>query len=92
MADSAKRYTIEYKKSVEKDLRTLSTAALKAVVRRIQSLTDDPRPQGAIRLQGQLGLYRVRQGDYRVIYSIHDEILTVLVVKVGHRGDVYDNR
>jgi mRNA interferase RelE/StbE len=85
-----KHYTVKYRKSVDKELRKLSKPALADVVKRILSLADNPRPAGAIRLQGGLGLYRVRQGDYRIIYSINDRTVTVLVVKVGHRGDVYD--
>jgi len=59
---------------------------------RIDALTDDPRPPGTKALAGQSGFFRLRAGDYRVIYEIRDEILTVLVVRVGHRREVYRNR
>ena len=58
------------------------------IVRRIQSLEADPRPPGCEKLSG-LEKYRIRQGRYRVVYSIDDGILVVYVVKVGHRKDVY---
>lgn len=82
-------YRIAYKKTVDKDLRKIGKSQLSFVVRRIESLANDPRPAGCARLQGSDSLYRVRQGDYRIIYSIHDDVLTVLVVKVGNRKDVY---
>ncbi len=83
-------YRLLYKRSVRKDLRKLGKTQLRAVVSRIESLAHEPRPLGYIRLQGGDELYRVRQGDYRIIYCIQDDVLTVLVVKVGHRREVYD--
>lgn len=59
---------------------------------RIDALNEDPRPPGTKALAGRSGFYRIRVGDYRVIYEIRDEILTVLVVRVGHRREVYRNR
>lgn len=85
-------YRIMYKKSVGKELRKLDGTQLRALVRQIEALATDPRPAGCIRLQDSDGLYRVRQGDYRIIYGIRDEVLVVLVVKVGHRKEVYDRR
>ena len=58
------------------------------IIDRIRALTDDPRPRGAEKLSG-LGQYRVRQGAYRIIYSIGDEALIIYVVKVGHRSSIY---
>jgi mRNA interferase RelE/StbE len=82
-------YRITYKQSVAKELRKLDRSQLKSVIKRIASLAANPRPVGCIRLQGGEGLYRVRQGDYRILYRIDDDILVVLVVKVGHRREVY---
>jgi mRNA interferase RelE/StbE len=81
-------YELKVKKSVARDLRAVPKADLKRILQRIQSLTDDPRPPGCEKLSGQ-ERYRVRQGNYRIIYEIDDGVLTVLVVKVGHRRDVY---
>ncbi len=83
-------YILEYKAAVAKELRRLPKPQLGRVVRRIQLLADDPRGKGCIKLQGADGIYRVRQGDYRIIYTINDSTVTILVIKVGHRKDVYE--
>ena len=82
------RYRIEVKRSAEKELRKLPKADLIRILTQIEALADDPRPNGSIKLTNQEN-YRVRVGKYRVLYSIEDDILTVYVVKVGHRKDVY---
>lgn len=82
-------YTIEYKKSVEKELRTLPSAQLKVIVAKIRGLATNPHPEGSVKLRGSSDLFRIRHADYRVIYQIQDKKLTVLVVKVGHRREVY---
>ncbi|MDJ0899633.1 MAG: type II toxin-antitoxin system RelE/ParE family toxin [Xenococcus sp. MO_188.B8] len=56
---------------------------------KIDALATEPRPEGVVKLKGEENLYRIRVGDYRVIYNVQDDRLLVLVVKVGHRGDVY---
>lgn len=81
-------YELAFKKSVAKDLRELPKQDVKKILQRIRSLTEDPRPQGCEKLSGQ-ERYRVRQGLYRIVYEIHDAVLLVIVVKVGHRRDVY---
>ncbi|MCA9370127.1 MAG: type II toxin-antitoxin system RelE/ParE family toxin [Pseudomonadales bacterium] len=83
------KYTIKYKKSVEKDLRKLSQKDRSAVVRKIVSLGETPRPAYSIKLKGSVNLYRLRHGAYRIIYQIFDTTVMVVVVKVGHRKDVY---
>lgn len=81
-------YELVFKKSVAKDLRAFPKQEVKRIMQRIRSLADDPRPAGCEKLSGQ-ERYRVRQGAYRIIYEIEDARLIVLVVKVGHRRDVY---
>lgn len=81
-------YDLVFKKSVAKDLRAFPNQDVKRIMQRIRSLADDPRPAGCEKLSGQ-ERYRVRQGVYRIVYEIEDDKLTVLVVKVGHRRDVY---
>ena len=81
-------YEIFFKKSVWKDLRKVSKSDLKRILSRIEKLGDNPRPMGYEKLTGQ-ELYRVRQGKYRIVYSIQDNELTVWVIKVGHRKDIY---
>jgi len=82
------QYQLIFKKSVAKDLRSLPNQDVKRILTRIKSLQDDPRPPGCEKLSGQ-EKYRLRQGIYRIIYEITDQTLTVLVVKIGHRREVY---
>jgi len=81
-------YNIFFKESVEKDLRAIPKKYLQKILSRIEALAKDPRPPGHEKLSAQ-EKYRVRQGQYRIIYSIQDRELTVWVVKVGHRKNVY---
>ncbi len=81
-------YRILLRKSVQKDLDPMPERDLQRILDRIAALADTPRPPGCERLAGQEH-YRVRQGQSRIVYSIQDEELTVWVVKVGHRKDVY---
>jgi len=83
------RYEIVFKRSVYKDLRPVPKADVKRILRRIDSLANDPRGHGCEKLSGE-ERYRVRQGIYRIVYEIVDEKLVVTVVKVGHRGQVYE--
>jgi mRNA interferase RelE/StbE len=81
-------YELAFKKSVAKDLRDLPKQDVKRILQRIRTLIDDPRPPGCEKLSGA-ERYRLRQGVYRIVYEIQDDVLLVLVVKVGHRRDVY---
>lgn len=81
-------YKIYFKESVEKDFRTIPKKDLQKIILRIQALARVPRPPGHEKLTGQ-ERYRIRQGHYRIIYSIQDEEFTVWVVKIGHRRDIY---
>ncbi|MBW2491004.1 MAG: type II toxin-antitoxin system RelE/ParE family toxin [Deltaproteobacteria bacterium] len=81
-------YKLFFKKSVQKDFDSIPKKDLKRILSRIESLSEDPRPKGCEKLTGQKR-YRLRQGRYRIVYSIQDDELTVWVVKVGHRKDLY---
>jgi len=81
-------YKIYFKRSAVKDLDGISKRDLQRIINRIDLLKEDPRPPGCEKLSGQ-ERYRVRQGNYRIVYSIQDDMLTVWVVKIGHRRDVY---
>ncbi len=81
-------YSVFIKKSAARELEALPRKDLTRIVERIGSLREDPRPPGCEKLAG-MELYRIRQGNYRIVYSIEDEVLTVWVVKVGHRREVY---
>jgi mRNA interferase RelE/StbE len=82
------KFKLVFKKSVAKDLRAMPNDDVRKILTRIDSLMENPRPDGSEKLSGQ-ERYRIRQGSYRIIYEIADEVLTVLVVKVGHRREVY---
>lgn len=81
-------YKIFFKRSVEKDFESIPKKDLKRILDRIEMLAEDPRPAGCEKLTGQ-ERYRVRQGRYRFVSSIQDNELTIWVVKVCHRTDVY---
>ena len=81
-------YSLFFKESVQKDLDGIPKKDLKKILSRIRSLASDPRPQGCEKLTGQ-NRYRVRQGRYRIVHLVQDEERTVIVVKVGHRKDIY---
>ncbi len=84
-----RRYRIELKPSAVKTLAAIPKPDRLRIARRIDALADDPRPDGAVKLAGEDDLYRVRAGDYRIVYQIQDRVLLVLVVRIGHRRDVY---
>jgi mRNA interferase RelE/StbE len=84
------RYKILVKPSANKEIDAVGQKKdRQRIVLRIQSLGENPRPLGCEKLAGHLDRYRVREGNYRILYSIDDEKLLVDVVKVGHRKDVY---
>jgi mRNA interferase RelE/StbE len=82
------KYRLAFKKSVSKDLRSIPNEQVARILKRIEALQDDPRPPGSEKLSGQ-ERYRIRQGIYRIVYEIADDILIVTVVKVGHRKTAY---
>ena len=83
-------YSLTIKPSAAKELKAIAdTATLARLIDKIKSLASKPRPSGSEKLAGRSNLYRIRQGSYRVIYSVDDQSRIVDVVKVGHRRDVY---
>ncbi len=81
-------YSLAFKKSVAKDLRSIPNQDVERILKRIDSLRENPRAEGCIKLSGQ-ERYRVRQGVYRIVYEIQDTALIVLVVKIAHRSEIY---
>jgi len=81
-------YRLTFKKSVTKDFRSIPQQDISRILKRIETFADDPRPVGSEKLSGQ-ERFRVRQGVYRIVYEIQDAELVIIVVKVGHRRDVY---
>lgn len=81
-------YKIFFRQSVWKDFESIPKKDVNRILEKIGSLSENPRPSGSQKLSAQ-ERFRIRQGHYRIIYSIQDEELTVWVVKVSHRKDVY---
>lgn len=81
-------YKITFKSSVAKDLRAIPSADVQRILSRINELAENPRADSCTKLSGH-ELYRVRQGNYRIVYEIRDGELVVVVIKVGHRSSVY---
>jgi mRNA interferase RelE/StbE len=82
------KYNITIKKSAAKELGDIPKKDLRRIVKHMQSLTANPRPHGSQRLSNS-EQYRIRQGDYRVVYSVDDKECLVDVVKIGHRREIY---
>ena len=82
-----KRYRVEIKKSAERAYRKLPTEAKQRVASSLRNLELDPRPAGATKLKGSDAIYRVRTGSHRILYTIRDDVLIVLVIAIGHRRD-----
>lgn len=82
------QYNIQFKDSVRKDLKRIPKKDVLRIMERISSLAENPTPPQAEMLSGD-DKYRIRQGAYRILYQIEEHILTVCIVKVGHRKDVY---
>ncbi len=85
-------YQVRLAPAAVRQLRKLDPPGRRRVQAAIDLLAEDPRPPGARQLVGGAGEWRVRTGDFRIIYDIRDGDLLVLVVKVGHRRDVYERR
>ena len=85
-------YRIEVAPAAVRQLRKLDRVAQRRVQAAIELLASKPRPSGAKKLVGGDGEWRVRTGDYRIVFEIHDSVLLVLVVAVGHRRDIYERR
>lgn len=82
-------YTIEFRNKVLKALIKINEPHYSAIKKQIYDLADNPRPQGYKKLKGRKG-YRIRVGNYRVIYEIRDEILLIDVIDLGHRKEIYE--
>ncbi len=83
-------YQILIKPAAQRQIKKLTPAVQKSLIALIESLAIEPRPSGCKKLKGRQDQYRVRSGDYHIIYSIEDDALIVRIIKVGHRRDVYE--
>lgn len=82
-------YLVKIEKSVIKKLEKIDDPQYSKIKKAILNLSINPRPQGSLKLKGRDG-YRIRVGDYRIIYEIYDKILCVEVIELGHRKDIYN--
>ena len=82
-------YRLVWKRSAERELRKLPRETVRRLVEAAERLTDDPFPPGARKLHGAEHTWRIRVGDYRLVYSVETGLLVIEVVRVGHRKEVY---
>jgi len=82
-------YKIEIKKSATKEISKLPNKEIHRIIDKIQALSEEPRPNTCKKLSGD-EKYRIRVGNYRILYSIEDNVLVVYIVKVGHRKNIYE--
>ena len=85
-------YRLEFTSAADQQFRKLPAQLQARLKPHIDALAQNPRPSGVEKLKGEDNAYRLRVGDYRILYEVHDKILFVLVVKTGHRRDVYRKR
>ena len=86
---TARRYALQFRPAALRQLRKVPKDALRRIRMATEDLRDEPRSEGAAKLAGTHDLWRIRVGDYRVVYTIADDVLVVTVVRVGHRREVY---
>ena len=85
------KYKVEFKKSAAKALKLIPKSDQKRIARKIDSLAESPQDPNTTKLKGDNPFHKVRIGNYRVIYEIQDDILLILIVKIGRRKDIYRN-
>ncbi len=84
-----KKYAITYKQSASEELLQLPANVAYKVLAAINNLSENPRPYNCIKLKGSINEYRIRIANYRVLYTIKDAVLLIIVIKIAHRKDVY---
>jgi mRNA interferase RelE/StbE len=84
-------YQIIFVSGLDKVLKKIPKADQKRIMNKVEALAKNPFPSGYKPLQGQLsGYYRIRSGDYRIVYSVDKEKVTILILKIGQRGSIYE--
>ncbi|WP_460035313.1 type II toxin-antitoxin system RelE family toxin [Methylothermus subterraneus] len=84
-------YRIEWKRSAEKELRQLPKTVIPKILKKVTALANDPHPPGSRKLRGASHTYRLRTGDYRIVYSVLADVLIIEIIRVGHRKAIYRN-
>ena len=82
-------YRIEWKKSAIRELKRLDYLIIPRIIEAVEALSSQPFPSGVVKLQGSQHTYRIRVGDYRVIYDFYETVLVIEVIRVRHRKDAY---
>ena len=82
-------YKVQWKNSAKKELKKLDKKVIVRILQAVGKLANNPHPSGSKKLMGSESIYRIRVGDYRIIYNIQSSVLTIEIIKVGHRGEVY---
>jgi mRNA interferase RelE/StbE len=82
-------YSVEFRPAALRELRALPKATAKRIVSSVEKLAAEPFPPGVKKLAGRENLYRIRVGDYRVLYEVHKTVLVILLVRIAHRREVY---
>jgi mRNA interferase RelE/StbE len=85
-------YQVSLTPSAVRQLKKLPPTIQPLIWQALESLALDPRPDGVVKMKGEESTYRVRLGDYRIVYEIQDRELCILVIKVGHRRDIYRDK
>jgi mRNA interferase RelE/StbE len=83
-------YSIEWKRSAAQELKKLPREVVGRIVKAVEQLSTDPYPSGVRKLVGAEHTYRIRVGDYRIIYSVRASALIIEIIRVGHRRDIYN--
>lgn len=83
------KYKVELSNTAFKALKKIPKNDVHKILDMMKGLAEKPFPYGSIKLEGEDNTYRIRSGDYRIIYELHNDILMILVLKIGHRKDVY---
>jgi mRNA interferase RelE/StbE len=84
------KFRLKIKRSAEKELEALPSSIIVKIQAEVLSLANNPFPAGSKKLKGFKAMYRIRIGDYRVIYTVYHQTITIEILKIGHRKDIYD--
>lgn len=82
-------YRLEFKPSAERELRKLGKSVISRITKSIDGLMDNPFPRQSEKLSGSANAYRIRVGDYRIVYTVENKVLLITVIRIGHRKEVY---
>ena len=83
-------YQIEWRRSTRKEIRRINRSVVPRIIEAVESLSIEPRPVGCKKMRGSECAYRIRVGDYRIVYEIYDHRILIEVIRVGHRRDIYE--